>query len=629
MNDEGESIIEEYLVLVREKLPDSIANDVISELRSYMHESARDQGEGEITVQSAKKVVARFGAPGEVANEYKYSMLPETMPMDTIPSDTLQEPDQISQQEPMLQEQRHLTSITQADPTIGYNSFFSKTSLQTWIWILIASLFTLVVGPIGVPLWTLGIPISQAAIVTCVLFLQTLNLKWNKTILWRRAYREWSAFQNYVTLPENAIPEAGVDMLRLDSLTSFVGIVIFLIASLLGNSPLFLMFSGVPVVILLGARIYYRVVTFRDDGDPIRNSRKQFVVNLALLIGINASAFWIFSDLWPYWFILPNFSPILLPFMLGYGSILLFNIVTGAQNLWWTVQDEPKTNTVKEKKIPAMENRILTTEKKTPVVDKTALLERLPGTMSKLYIVIAGWIVIYNLPQIYVSFDHASFDYVTNEFYSWVNFLIIEIAIISLLIVLYLPYRRFAIKRFDSRTIFGQRTRGEAIVDALISTIFLGMILLFIFGNGFNNIIINSITDYQRHLGVRWSIILATMEISVYPLGAIALIIRIIGDFHEFEPVWKKRAIGLIEQSGVLLLLAITALIGVQYLKWIVIYRWFSSFFMFYIIFLVPVLFLAFQVGSSSLKGKIMRETDPKKRGDSVNSHDVYSSIAN
>ena len=615
MNNEGEIIIEEYLVLVREKLPDSIADDVVSELRSYMHESARDQGDGEITAQSAKKVVAQFGAPGEVANEYKYSMLPETIPREMIPSEIIPESQRIAQQEPVRQVQRQLTPISHEDPTVSYFSFFLVTSTQSWFWILIASLFTQIIGPIGIPLWTLLIPISQAAFVTCALFLQSLNLKWNETILWRRAYREWSALQNFVTLPENSIPEAGINILRLDALTSFVGIVLFLIASLLGNSPFFLMFCGVPVCILLGAKIYYRAVTFRDDRDPIRNSRKQFAINLALIVGLNASAFWIFSYSWYSFSILPNLSPVLLPFILGYGSILLFSIVTGTQNLWWKTQEESKT-------IPAR-------EKEESSENKAELLAGLPSTMGRLYAKMIGWIALYNLPQIYVSFDIASFDFRSGEFYNWIGLFIFGIAIAGALLVFYFPYRRFMIKRLDSKMIFGRRTRVEALIDAIISSVFLTIILTVILVNGIGNNVMDNIINYQRQLGARWGIILAWMQIVAMPLAAIALIIRILGDILEFRPIWKKRAVGLIEQSSVLLVLAIAVFSGAEYIMWIAFYHWYSYFYMSYMIFLPVVLFLAFQIGSSSLKGKMMKRSNQDPKCKSLKSHNVYSGASN
>jgi uncharacterized integral membrane protein len=618
MNDEGESIIEEYLILVREKLPDSIAEDVINELRSYMHESARDQGAGEITPQSAKKVVAQFGAPGEVADEYKYSMLPETIPEEIIPSEIVQEPLQIAKQEPLQQLKPQLTPISQDNLTVSYTSFAVVTSILSWIWIIIVSLFTILISPIGIPIWSIFTPISQALIVTSVIILLALYSKIKKKILWRRGYQEWSALHSFVTLPENSIPETSINVRRLDVLTSIAGIILFLSNSVLSYNLFFFSFYGMPICILLTSRIYYIAVTHSDDSDPVRNSRKQFAINLSLVILLNASLYWVTNGWW-YGFIggyfLLSMSPVIIPFIIGYGSILLFNIVTGTQNLWWKVQEEPKKSSMREESIQ--------------VEDKSELLTRLPRTTGRLYAKIVGWIVVYNLPQICISFDHASFDYVSGDFYNWIVLVIFGIAIAGLLIVFYFPYRWFMIKRHNSRLLFGRRTRIEATIDALISSAVLIFILWLLLPPNTSHIIQYSIIDYQRHLGVRWSIILATMEITAYPLGAIALIIRILGNIFEFKPVWKKRAIGLIEMSGILLVLAITAFMGVEYLKWIVINHWYFNFYIPYLIFLPLILFLAFQIGSLSIKGKMAKKNHQDKKGSSVKSRDIYSSIAN
>ena len=619
MNDDGETIIEEYLTLVREKLPDSIADDVINELRSYMFESARDQGDGEITVQSAKKVVAQFGAPGEVADEYKYSMLPESIPEEITPLEIIQEPQKIIQEEPLQQVQQvpvQLTPISKEDPTVGYFSFFLTTSVQAWIWILITSLITTVTGPIWIPSWSTIVPISQAIFVTSILYILSLSLKWRKKLLWRRAFKEWSSLQNFVTLPENSVPELSRNIMMLDILASLTGIGFFLLSET--STPyisIFLVSSVIPVCVLLLARIIYRVKSLRSDQDPIRYSRKQFAINFSLLIALNTAMFWLFnSSGYPgsyqiYW------SPLLVPFILVYGSIVLLNVVTGTQNLWWKTEEENKASPTRQEEITREE--------------KEQLLSRLPGNMWRLYAKMIGWIVVYNLPQIYVSFDHASFHFVSSAFYNWIGYLVAEIAVVGLLGASYFLYRRFFIKRLDSRNIYGQRTRGEAIIDSLIGSVFLAMILMFIFTWGFYNIAYDSIIDYQRQLGVRWSIILATMEITTYPLGAIALIIRITGNLHEFKPALKKRATSLVELSGVLLILALTAFIGVQYLKWIVYYGWYGFYEMPYMIFLPILIFLAFQVASSSLKGKMLKKNNPGKGGNSVNSRDIYSSIAN
>jgi hypothetical protein len=614
MNSEGESVIEEYLVLVREKLPESIADDVISELRSYMHESARDQGNGEITIQSAKKVVAQFGAPGEVADEYRYSMFPETIPVEAVPEEIVQEPQQIVEQEPVKQPKPMLTPIPQQDPSVSYRSFFLTASFQSIVWIIITSLLTLFTGPIGFPGWTLLIPVSQVGLVIGALFLQSLNLRWDRTILWRRAYREWSALQNYVTLPENSVPEMGRNMLGLDALASFLGIILFTAASLF-SSPIFFVFCGIPICLLLGARIYYRAVTFRDEKDPIRNSRIQFVINIALLVGLNASLFWIFG-FWGYWsYTLWSWGLLLLPYIVGYGSILLMNIVTGAQNLWWKTEDGSK--------------EIRTPGEEVSAGKKAELLARLPGNIGHLFAGVALWIFIYNLPQIFISFDNSTFDFISSDMSRWIIHLPVEIVIAGVLLVCYFVYRRVLISKFSSKTVFGNRTRIEALADSIISLFFCIIILPLVFIDVFYSNIFNEILIFQRHLGIRWAMISELMQIVTFPLIAIGLIFRIIGDILEFRSSSKERATGLIEQSAILIILGLTIFSASEFLFYIAITHFYSSFFMSDVILLPVVMFLSFQFGSSSLKGKISKVNGKSQSGKSIKSNNVFSSIAN
>jgi uncharacterized membrane protein len=76
--DDSMMIIDDYLSLVRSNLPSEIADEVINELRVYLVEAAQEIGQGLVTAASAKMAVSRFGAPSEVAEEYKSSMLLES-----------------------------------------------------------------------------------------------------------------------------------------------------------------------------------------------------------------------------------------------------------------------------------------------------------------------------------------------------------------------------------------------------------------------------------------------------------------------------------------------------------------------------------------------------------------------
>lgn len=609
MNNEGENIIDEYLVLVREKLPESIADDVINELRSYMYESARDYGDGEITVQSAKKVVAQFGAPGEVADEYKYSMLPETTPEEAIPMEIAQELPYVPLQEPLQKSKPRLTPIPNENPTVSSFSFFLKTSIQSWIWVFFASLLTLIIGPIGIPLWTLLIPVSQAALVTFALLLHSLNLKWNKTLLWRRAYREWSALQNFVTLPENSIPERGINVLRLDALISFIGIVLFLSASLFGNNFSFLILCGVPVCFLLGARIYYRAVTFRDDKDPIRNSRKQFVINLALLLGLNASAFWIFNYSWYYYSFIANLSPLLLSFILGYGTIVLFNIVTGTQNLWWKTEDRSGY-----KQMPKQ------TKKGN---DKKELIERFPTIAGRVYANVVLWIIVFNAAQIYLSATHVQ-TYMYYEFPNRLAAFFIAISASGLLLIFYFLYRYIMIRNFNFVRVIGQRTRIEALVDGIVSSLFLLAVMSFIFFN-LGHIFKYNIIYYQEELdSFQLGYIVGIMEGIPSFIICVGLTFRLFGDAMEFTIKWKRGATRWIKLSGILLVFSFSIIGAVDYFKYITMSYWYDAT---YWLFLPLVLFFAFQVGTSSIKLKMMKRGNHNLK--TLNPKDTNYSIAN
>jgi len=77
LKEEPLQIIEEYLMLVRSHMSPSTAEDVIDELRDYIVDAAAELGEGAVTVKSAKRAVARMGAPSEVAREYAASLVAE------------------------------------------------------------------------------------------------------------------------------------------------------------------------------------------------------------------------------------------------------------------------------------------------------------------------------------------------------------------------------------------------------------------------------------------------------------------------------------------------------------------------------------------------------------------------
>ncbi len=75
MTNDPYAEIDNYLDLVRSHLPNEIANEIIHEIRTYLIEMAQDLGHGQVSIESARRSIARFGAPSEIAQEYSKSIL--------------------------------------------------------------------------------------------------------------------------------------------------------------------------------------------------------------------------------------------------------------------------------------------------------------------------------------------------------------------------------------------------------------------------------------------------------------------------------------------------------------------------------------------------------------------------
>jgi hypothetical protein len=75
MNEDPYAEIDVYLNLVRSHLPDEIADEIIHEIRTYLVDMAQELGHGQVSIESARRSIARFGAPSEIAQEYSRSIL--------------------------------------------------------------------------------------------------------------------------------------------------------------------------------------------------------------------------------------------------------------------------------------------------------------------------------------------------------------------------------------------------------------------------------------------------------------------------------------------------------------------------------------------------------------------------
>ncbi len=73
MTEDPDVAIDEYLNLVRSHLPNEIADEIIHEIRTYLVEMAQELGHGQVSIESVRRSIARFGAPSEIAQEYRRS----------------------------------------------------------------------------------------------------------------------------------------------------------------------------------------------------------------------------------------------------------------------------------------------------------------------------------------------------------------------------------------------------------------------------------------------------------------------------------------------------------------------------------------------------------------------------
>jgi len=614
MSDEPISIINEYLALVREKLPESIADDVITELESYMHETARDQGEdGQITFESAKRVVAQFGAPGEVADEYRFSMLPETIPEEVIPPELTQE----AVKEPIIVEPEKPTPKVQGvDPTISYSMFFIKSLLLTILWASLVSIIPLM----STPFWAQGILLIFITIpvlcVTAFLLAQTFYLKGRKTILWKRSYPDWSIFQTLVTLPENSIPEAGANLNRLDIVASFIGVLIFAPTIFQWNHP-FGYIIGIPTAILLIARIKLTVRKLDEDKDPYENSRLEFGVNLSLLVLLESSIYWLFNIYgpWYYYSVLNLIGPFITTFVILFGPVLLFQLLVGAQNLWW------KT----EKKVSEEQK-----------IKKVAVRKDTLRNGVTMLVKIIGWIVISDSIVIYSSLVFAP-EEMSMLYWTRLSGLIGSIILAVSLVIVYNLIRHIRVQSFNSITFIGRRTRLEALIDSIISIFLIVMVAGFAFTVLLWGVDYSLFHFYPNifHISINLGEIVIGIEFLSLLVVIIALALRVHGNILEFKSELKIDASRKMQTSGKLMLIILPFIAGGEMTHYISSHSFAASIMMplFYFLFIFLVTFVAFQVISSELKVReltnIRKSTKVEDTKPIAGNNDYSASIAN
>ena len=621
MSDDPASIINEYLALVREKLPESIADDVITELESYMLETASDQGEdGQITVESAKKVVAQFGAPGEVADEYRFSMLPETIPEQDIPPEIKQE----AVEEPKIVEpEEQVPKVQGVDPTTSYSMFFIKSLLLTIFWATLASIIPFMF----VPYWALGLQLIFIIIpVLCVivfLLVQTFYLKGKKTILWKRSYPDWSIFQTLVTLPENSIPEAGVNITRLDTVVSLIGAFIFASTILQWNHPIGYMI-GIPAAILFIARIKIASRKLDEDKDPYEKSRLEFGVNLSLLVLLESSLYWLFTmhGPWGWYPILYFVGPFILTFVILFGPVLLFQLLVGAQNLWWKTEEQPAQIESESKEESIEEEDSIRNEAKRGIASKGL----------SMFIGITGRLVLFSsLPFLLRLLLQPNVPYSNWE--PLPSFVLMAVLIAGVVVIGYCIVRGLMIHFFNSSTFVGTRTRLEAIIDLGISCYILAGIVAFT--THLQSIdILHFLMQYSSEIfEVSYTLgsLVVGIQVTAILLAFTGLPVRIIGNILEFWSERKHIAAMRIQDSSIILFVALALFATGDYFRYIVTGS-IGLINFYYLMYFLIAGYLAYQMVASGMKIEEISEQKEKvisEKSEKVHSINNNTSITN
>lgn len=617
MSNDPANIIDEYLALIREKLPESIADDVITELETYMIETARDQGEdGQITVESAKKVVAQFGAPGEVADEYRFSMLPETIPEEDIPPEIMQE----TVEEPKIVEpEKPAPKVQGVDPTTSYSMFFIKSFLLMVFWAVIVTILTTPLGPIWIREFNLIYIIFPVVCVTVFLLAQMSYLKGKKTILWKRSYPDWSIFQTLVTLPENSIPEAGTNLNRLDIVVSFIGVLIFAPTALQWNHPIGFII-GIPAAILFIVRIKLAVRKLDEDKDPYEKSRLEFGVNLSLLVLLESSIIWLFDFFipWGNYPIIHLIGPFIATFVVLLGPVLLFQLLVGAQNLWWKTEEQL---TVGEGE---------STKERDPSEQGFKKGVALKGV--RMFVSISGRLLLF----ISIPFLLRLLLQPNTGYYFWEplpSFVFIAVLFAGIVAIGYCIGRGLMIHFFNSSTFIGTRTRLEAIIDLGISFYILAGVAAFTTSLHSRGILHYLMLYASEIFEVSYTLgsLVVGMQVTAILLAFTGLPVRIIGNILEFWSERKHIAAMRIQDSSMILFVALALFATSDYFGYIVTGNVHLINF-FYLMYFLIAGYLTYQMVASGIKIEEIKEKKEKlisKKSQRVHSMNDTTAIAN
>ncbi|TET09596.1 MAG: hypothetical protein E3J86_07680 [Candidatus Thorarchaeota archaeon] len=528
MNEDPILIIDAYLNHVREHLPESMVDEVIAELRGYMIEMAEGLSDGDVTNASAKRVEARFGAPSELAKEY---ILPD---VDT--TERVDEAHQLQQEpeEDIPEQWRELSPAS-------YGGTFLKFITIAVLWIVI---YWTTITPFSFWWFTslaIFVPAFQFGLVATVIAAILLKSKARGLQLRSVTFSNWSCLQNLVTFPENLALEIYSTKVLVD-----IGLTILTVFGFVVLSGYYYLYAT-PMILFLIIHLVYAVRRL-GNSDPVSFIRREYVVNVALLLFLNAVIAW-GSTPW----ISNSMSPFLVWISLGYSTLLLYQIVTRAQDLWWEASGPSENYPERTSGLSQDAKRKLLNRTK-----RTAL-RSIGGIVASYSVTIIFGLLILFLTNTKISASiwnmHGIVLVIIASYFA--------IASVGLASV-YFGVRYYLVRSRGRISVFGKRTRVEAAIDLLVTGAGLFIIIvssLYFFGRLGSDIIVRSYGAAPL-----FRLVLSIAITAWVPILLIALVARItadIGDLRERDSDFAQEAMVF---SGYLFLIGAALMTGIYFM---------------------------------------------------------------
>jgi len=528
VNEDPILIIDAYLNHVREHLPESMVDEVIAELRGYMIEMAEGLSDGDVTNASAKRVEARFGAPSELAKEY---ILPD---VDT--TERVDEAHQLQQEpeEDIPEQWRELSPAS-------YGGTFLKFITIAVLWIVI---YWTTITPFSFWWFTslaIFVPAFQFGLVATVIAAILLKSKARGLQLRSVTFSNWSCLQNLVTFPENLALEIYSTKVLVD-----IGLTILTVFGFVVLSGYYYLYAT-PMILFLIIHLVYAVRRL-GNSDPVSFIRREYVVNVALLLFLNAVIAW-GSTPW----ISNSMSPFLVWISLGYSTLLLYQIVTRAQDLWWEASGPSENYPERTSGLSQDAKRKLLNRTK-----RTAL-RSIGGIVASYSVTIIFGLLILFLTNTKISASiwnmHGIVLVIIASYFA--------IASVGLASV-YFGVRYYLVRSRGRISVFGKRTRVEAAIDLLVTGAGLFIIIvssLYFFGRLGSDIIVRSYGAAPL-----FRLVLSIAITAWVPILLIALVARItadIGDLRERDSDFAQEAMVF---SGYLFLIGAALMTGIYFM---------------------------------------------------------------